>query len=179
MRTSEKHPLEELKYCPRCGNDSFRLQSSKSLICGECGFTLFLNAAASVVAILLDEQGKLLFTYRKYMPSQGFLDLPGGFVDPGETAEAALRREVKEELRLNILDYTYLGSFTNEYQYGGLTYSTLDLAFICLPGNFEDITPGDDVSGFTFIDLKEVDIEKIGLDSIKKIVMELKKNFHR
>lgn len=177
--TQENHPLKELEYCPKCGNRSFEEQSPKSLICKECGFNLYLNSAASVVAILINDEGKLLFTVRKYPPSEGTLDLPGGFVDPGETAEEALRREVMEELQLNIQDFNYFGSFTNEYSYGGLTYATLDLAFICFPENYDQIIPGDDVADYVFIDLKDVDVEKIGLHSIRQIVRQLKINFHR
>jgi NAD+ diphosphatase len=176
---ADHHPHRVLKYCPSCGNNTFKPHTEKSLKCETCGFCLFMNAAAAVVAILFNDEGKLLFTVRKHEPARGMLDLPGGFVDPGETAEQALSREVKEELNLTLDDVTYFGSFKNEYLYGGITYSTLDLAFICFAENFDNLLAADDVESFAFTDLKEVNFERISFESIKQIVEELKRGFHR
>lgn len=176
---SDHHPTRVLKYCPQCGKNTFNPKSEKSLQCSECGFCFYLNAAAAVVAVIFNDEGKLLFTIRKHDPARGMLDLPGGFVDPGETAEQALTREVKEELNLTIVDFSYFGSFTNEYLFGGITYSTLDLAFICFVENFDNMIAADDVDGFAFTDLKKVDFEKISFDSIRQVVRELKRGFHR
>ena len=98
------------------------------------------------------------------------LDLPGGFVDPGETAEEALTREIKEELNLEISGYRYILSSPNEYPFGGFTYRTLDLVFECSVGNMEDIKAADDVSGYRFINIHEVNPDEIGLKSIRNIV---------
>ena len=62
-------------------------------------------------------------------PGRGKLDLPGGFVDPKESAEAAIKREIKEELKIDIAEPRYLGSYPNIYEYGGVTYHTCDLFF--------------------------------------------------
>lgn len=55
------------------------------------------SPALSVDAILFDQQGRLLLIRRKYPPFQGQYALPGGFVDYGETVEAAVQRELEEE----------------------------------------------------------------------------------
>ena len=51
----------------------------------------------TVDAVVFDKLGRLLLIRRKNPPFQGRFALPGGFVDCGETVEAAVRRELKEE----------------------------------------------------------------------------------
>ena len=59
--------------------------------------TLPPSPALSVDAVLFDQQGRLLLIRRKYPPYQGQYALPGGFVDYGESVEAAVQRELEEE----------------------------------------------------------------------------------
>ena len=53
--------------------------------------------ALATDSVVFDAQGRVLLIRRKYPPSQGGYALPGGFVDMGETVEAACRRELMEE----------------------------------------------------------------------------------
>ena len=73
--------------------------------------------------------GRVLLVRRAREPAAGTLDLPGGFIDFGETAEVALVRELREELDLAIEVLDYLGSYPNVYPYAGVRYHTLDLCF--------------------------------------------------
>ena len=59
--------------------------------------TLPPSPALSVDAVVFDDQGRLLLIRRKFPPFQGQFALPGGFVDYGETVEAAVQRELEEE----------------------------------------------------------------------------------
>ena len=167
------HPIEVFKYCPRCGSSGFMPDSSRSLKCDNCGFRFFVNSSAAVAALIVNNKNELLLTTRAFEPCKGMLDLPGGFVDPGETIEESLYREIKEELNLNIQEVTYISSFPNEYLFSGLTVFTIDLAFICKVADFSTIQCGDDVTGFVFISPENIDYSKIGGASIRKIV----KNF--
>lgn len=51
----------------------------------------------TVDCVVVDEDGQILLIRRRNPPFAGRLALPGGFVDVGETVEAACRREVREE----------------------------------------------------------------------------------
>ncbi|NBQ11289.1 MAG: NUDIX domain-containing protein [Gammaproteobacteria bacterium] len=91
----------------------------------------------------------VLLTQRARDPQQGFLDFPGGFVDPEETLEAAAVRELEEELGLAIdgdaLRYRF--SLWNRYPYAGVTYPTSDVYFeLTLPAR-PVLRCADDVAG--------------------------------
>jgi mutator protein MutT len=130
---------------------------------------------AAVAAIIRNEKDEILFTVRKHSPAAGMLDLPGGFVDLGETAENALVREIEEELNLKIDKLKFAGTFTNKYVYSGIEYQTLDLVFNCSVESFENIQVADDVSGYVFRNPATVGKEEIGLDSIREIIEGLPK----
>jgi mutator protein MutT len=126
--------------------------------------------SAAVAAIIHNDKNEILFTIRKHDPAAGKLDLPGGFVDLGETAENAVIREVFEELNLEITEMNFVGTFTNKYIYGELEYQTLDLVFDCAVNSFSSIKAADDVSGYVFKNPATVSPNEIGLDSIREIV---------
>jgi NADH pyrophosphatase NudC (nudix superfamily) len=119
----------ELPYCPRCGNRSFKSGAFKPWLCQSCDFKLYPNVATAAGVFIFDEHSQVLFNERAHNPGKGKLGLPGGFLDPGETAEAAVIREIDEEVGLLVKDLTYLGSFPNQYFYGGILYDTLDMFF--------------------------------------------------
>lgn len=167
---SKYSPANVFRFCPRCGNPGFAPESEKSLKCNSCGFRYFINMNAAVAAIIRNEKNEVLFTIRKYDPAVGMLDLPGGFVDPGETAENAIRREIFEELNLEINKMEFIGTFTNKYFYGEIEYQTLDLTFNCTVKSFQDLQVADDVSGYVFRNPGAVMPEEIGMESIRKIV---------
>ena len=160
------------KFCPGCGENSFVANSEKSFKCEKCGFTFFINSAAATAALIFDNADRLLVVVRKFDPAKGTLDLPGGFVDPGETVEQALRREVKEELNIEVSELVYFGSFSNFYEYAGIVYSTTDMAYQCRIDNIADIKPGDDVETFSFYHREQIKPELFGLDSIRLIITE-------
>jgi len=168
---SEYNPSEIFRFCPKCGSPGFTPDTEKSLKCGNCGFSYFINMSASVAAVIRNNKNEVLFTVRKLDPAAVMIDLPGGFVDLGETAEEAISREIKEELNLNINRMEFVGTFTNKYIYGEIEYQTLDLVFNCTVDTFSDIQVDDDVSGYVFREIRTVLPGEIGLASIKEILV--------
>ena len=163
-------PSDVIKYCPRCGSSQFVYQDDKSFKCESCDFHFFINSAAAVAAIIENEDKEILLTIRAKEPEKGLLDLPGGFVDPGESAEEALRREVKEELNLEVTSMEYLTSYPNEYVFSGYSVYTIDLVFVCMVKDFGKLSVQDDVAGYQFLSYDEIDTKNIGLKSIRNIV---------
>lgn len=68
-----------------------------------------------VAAAVIKDNNKILATQRGYGEFKGGWEFPGGKIEPGETPEAALIREIKEELTATITIDEYLG--TVEYDY--------------------------------------------------------------
>ena len=126
----------EMKICPLCGKSTLEYVNSRHWVCSECGLDLFNNVAAAVGLILYTEDNQILLEKR----AKEFLALPGGFIDPDESAETACVREVKEEIGLNIneSDIKFVGSSPNTYIFKNMTYKTCDIFFSCkVPENFD------------------------------------------
>jgi 8-oxo-dGTP diphosphatase len=62
--------------------------------------------------VVRDSAGRVLLIRRKNEPFKGAYALPGGFVDIGETTEAACRREVLEETGLSVDDLQLIGVYS-------------------------------------------------------------------
>ncbi|MBN2297585.1 MAG: NUDIX domain-containing protein [Deltaproteobacteria bacterium] len=172
MKDPSKSTLPEnvFRFCPKCASERFHFHKDKSFLCEQCGFVFFINAAAAVAALIEDSHGRLLLTRRAKEPMKGKLDLPGGFVDTGESAEYALERELKEELNLVVSEKTFFTSQPNTYEYAGLTYFTLDLAFVCKVSSFDAMKSDEEIDSFEFVLPGEIDLDEIGLASIRKII---------
>lgn len=168
-----RHPLESFRYCPRCGSHEFEIDGERSRRCSRCGFVYYANASASTAAIIMNSKGEVLLTRRAFDPAKGMLDLPGGFVDMNETAEEALIRELKEELGIEVQNPIYLFSLPNEYNFSGIIVHTLDLFFKIDVDDDIAIEANDDVALAQFYDLKDVNIENIGLDSIRRAIIRI------
>ncbi|WP_020589247.1 NUDIX domain-containing protein [Desulfobacter curvatus] len=162
------------KFCPSCGSNRLDADSVKSFKCRECGFKFFLNCAAAAMAIILDDQNRILVTVRAKEPGKGTLDLPGGFTEPGESINHGLVREVKEELNLDIYDLEFFCSVANSYPYKCVVYPITDMAFTCKVKDFSLITPMDDVAGFKFIPVHDFDTNLFGMDSARKVLKKYK-----
>jgi mutator protein MutT len=146
------------------------LREPKKITCKQCGFELYLNTAAAVGALIADKEGRLLIAVRAKEPAKGTWDLPGGFVDPGESAEQALAREVKEEIGLDITSAEYFCSVPNFYEYKGVSYTTVDLAYLCKVEDASKAKVGEEVERVRFVRPDEIDLSKFELKSIREIV---------
>lgn len=171
------HPLEQFKYCPKCGSSHFEVHNEKSKHCDDCGFTYYFNSSAATVAFILNHRNELLVCRRAKEPAKGTLDLSGGFIDMNETGEEGVAREVMEETGLTVIDTEYLFSLPNTYLYSGFLVHTLDLFFLCKVADDTRLRAMDDVADSFWMPLDSIHSEEFGLDSVRRGVTRFLKEY--
>ena len=96
------------RYCARCGAESRAADAGWLRECPACGTRHFPRT--DPVVIMLITRGDRVLVGRSPGWPDGMYSLLAGFVEPGETVEAAVRREVFEETAIRVGDVTYLAS---------------------------------------------------------------------
>ncbi|WP_333810155.1 NUDIX hydrolase [Flavobacterium sp.] len=162
------------KFCPSCASTHFTFPDNRRFYCEDCGFTYYHNIAAAV-AIVFTFEDKVLFTVRNVDPDKGKWDLPGGFIDPNETAEEAACREIREELGLNLQasDLKYITTSPNNYLYKNVPYRTMDIFYECeLTSDIIKVEAEDEIQELIWVKRSEIDLNQIGFVSIRKVIGE-------
>lgn len=142
-------------FCPACGAKRNSFEPLRPFRCDACGHTTFFGPVAAVGGIVTDRDGHVLLLRRANDPGKGKLGLPGGFIDHGESAEQALRREMMEEVGLTIRSMRYLTSASNSYPYRGVVIPVLDLFYVAEVESIEVRTEDGEVSDWLWTSLNE------------------------
>jgi NAD+ diphosphatase len=95
-------------FCGRCGTRMRVRRSELAKICPSCNFTSFPRLSPAVIMSVIDED-RILLARSPHFP-RGMYSTLAGFVEPGETLEEAVAREVREEVGLDICSIRYEGS---------------------------------------------------------------------
>lgn len=88
----------------------------------------------NVVAAVIQKDDRILATQRGYGEFRDWWEFPGGKIENGETPQEALKREIREELRMQIRTKDLLG--TIEYD-----YPDFHLSMQCFRAEIEEGTP--------------------------------------
>ena len=119
------------QFCGRCGSKTGTHPTERAKECPQCGLLHFPRLAPAIIVLVERGQEMLLARARRF-PTVMYSTL-AGFVEPGETLEQAVVREVKEETGISVKDICYFGSqpwpfphslmigFTAAYESGEIT----------------------------------------------------------
>jgi len=168
-----KASKRRLRYCPACAG-TLTQNRRPPLICKQCGFHFYYDPHVSAAVILRDTKNRILLLKRKSNPKKGFWHLPGGFIEINESAEDALRREVKEEIGAHMENVRYLGSFTNRYFDGGINYHTITIFFTADIKRMR-FTRNDETDTIAFFAPKDIPFAAIAFGGVRQALMQFRK----
>jgi NAD+ diphosphatase len=97
------------RFCGRCGTETEEAPGERARRCPRCGLLAFPRLAPAVITLVERQDGRALLARNARWPG-GMYSCLAGFVEPGETLEEAVRREVKEEVGVEIGDLSYHSS---------------------------------------------------------------------
>lgn len=142
------------KYCGVCGGVTFTRQQERCKECSTCGHLAYPKMAPAIMA-LVKREGQILLARSPHFPSKMYSVL-AGFVDPGETLEQCVIREVREEVGIKVKNVQYFASQPWPFSY------SLMIAFTCEWEDGEiDMDPSEieDAGWFDKLNLPELPSE--------------------
>lgn len=168
----------KFKFCPKCGNylkkRLLKEEKVPRLSCLHCAFVFYQNPKPTATA-MIRKDNKFLLGKRNIEPNKGFWDFPGGFCEKREHPLKTLRREIKEELNLEIKNIELFGIYMDFYETTG--DHTLNLYYLAKIKSGR-IRAGSDISEFKWFDIKKLP-KKIAFKSQRKVIKDLQKSIFK
>lgn len=96
------------RYCGRCGTPTRDKAGERAKECPVCGYVAYPRVSPAMMALVT--RGRDLLLARSHRFPHGMYSALAGFVEPGETIEDCVRREVKEEVGVEVGALTYFAS---------------------------------------------------------------------
>ena len=95
-------------FCGRCGTATHNHAGERSKQCPTCGLVAYPRVSPAMMALVTRGRDLLLARAHRFAP--GMFSALAGFVEPGETIEDCVRREVREEVGVEVGEITYFAS---------------------------------------------------------------------
>jgi len=126
------------RFCGACGKPAHKAEGERAMRC-ECGHVAYPRIAPAMM-VLVRRGPAILLARNVAVPAGGRMSALAGFLDPGESVEDAVHREVMEEVGLEVKDLRYFGSqswpfpgslmiaFTAEYAGGDIRCDPAEIA---------------------------------------------------
>lgn len=97
------------RFCGRCGRPTGQAPGERARRCPSCGLLAFPRLAPAVIVLVERDDGRALLARNVRFPPDMYSCL-AGFVEPGETLEQTVVREVREEVGVEVHDLRYMAS---------------------------------------------------------------------
>jgi len=102
------HWHRDHRFCGKCGTAMKDRETELAKICPNCDFISFPRLSPVVIMSVIRDD-KILLARSPRFPKKMYSTL-AGFVEPGETLEEAVKREVKEEVNITVNNIKYITS---------------------------------------------------------------------
>ena len=96
------------RYCGRCGRPTRSHDHDRARVCQDCGLSWYPRISPCVIVLVTRGEEMLLARSPRFR--DGMYSTLAGFIEPGESAEDALRREVREEVAIEVGAIRYFTS---------------------------------------------------------------------
>ena len=160
--------MDNFKFCPSCGGRLADPGNDSGAHCDSCDRTWYHNAAPTAGCVIVRD-GKALITKRARPPEKGRYDIPGGFLEPDEDPVTGVKREVKEELSMDVdVDFSDIAHAV-PHRYGENGSWVLAIGFVARAAS-GDPEPADDVEEVRWIGPAELDDVDFAWDHDKQLV---------
>ena len=126
------------QYCGRCGTAVEDLQGERAKKCPKCSFISYPSISPAVITAIIKDNKILLAHGRSFKGDM--YSLIAGFLEPGETLEECVQREIMEEVSIKVKNIKYFGSqswpfpnsmmvgFTAEYESGEISVDGTEIS---------------------------------------------------
>lgn len=101
--------LADNRYCGRCGGEMALEKGDRALVCSTCRNTIYPRISPAII-VAVTSGDRLLLARAGRFPGGRMFSVIAGYVEPGETLEDCVRREVREEVGLEVRRIRYFGS---------------------------------------------------------------------
>ncbi|GAB3586491.1 NAD(+) diphosphatase [Calidifontibacter terrae] len=96
------------RFCSRCGSATRIEEAGWVHACDRCGLRTFPRTDAAVIMSVVDDDDRLLLAQGTRFRLPSGLSVLAGFLEPGESLEATVRREVMEEVGIRVGEVSYV-----------------------------------------------------------------------
>ncbi|KPQ21131.1 MULTISPECIES: NAD(+) diphosphatase [unclassified Halomonas] len=100
--------LENHRFCGRCGAEATKLATEFAMHCHACGHRNYPRISPCIITLVTSGEAMLLARSPRFPP--GRYSTLAGFIEPGETAEEAVHREIFEEVGVHVSQLRYYQS---------------------------------------------------------------------
>jgi len=131
--------IRDNQYCGRCATPMETKEAERARQCPACGLTRYPRISPAIIVAVVKD-GRQLLMARGHRYPLGWYSVLAGFVEPGETLEETVAREVKEEVGIDVANVRYFGSqpwpfpdslmvaFTAQYDGGEIVLEEAEIA---------------------------------------------------
>lgn len=126
------------KFCGNCGTATFQNEKERFIECPNCGTIVYPRISPAIIVAIT--KGDKLLLAKNFNFKNDFYSVIAGFLEPGENLDECVKREVKEEVNIEVDNIKYFGSqpwpfpdslmigFTAEYAGGKMEVDNVEIS---------------------------------------------------